>query len=99
MTFFVETLSKHLEPETQVRRVGEYKTKAEAMAVAHKIIEEFLRREFKPGMDAKTLFSLYQEQGEYPFIFVNDDNTFNVPGFGHARYAMTCAAEICGGRK
>ncbi len=99
MTFFVEGLSKHLEPPTQVRRIGEYKTVAEAIAVAQKAIEEFLHREFKPGMDAKSLFSRYQTQGEYPFIFRNDDKTFNVPGFNHAHHAMTCSTEICSGRK
>lgn len=99
MTFFVEGLSKHLEPQTQVRRIGEYKTVAEAIIVAHKMIDEFLRREFKPGMDAKSLFALYQTQGEYPFIFRDDDKTFNVPGFNHAHYAMTRATEICGGGK
>ena len=99
MTVFVEGLSKHLEPQTQVRRIGEYKTVAEAISVAQRTVEEFLHLKFKPGMDAKALFSLYQTQGEHPFIFRNDDKTFNVPGFNHAHYAMTCAAEICGGKK
>lgn len=99
MTFFVEGVSKHLEPKTQVRRIGEYKTVAEAIVVAHKAIDEFLKREFKPGMDSKALFSLYQSHGEYPFIFRDDDNTFNVPGFNHAHYAMTRSAELCGGKK
>lgn len=99
MTFFVEGLSKHLEPQTQVRRIGEYKTVPEAITVAQRTIEEFLRLKFKPGMDAKALFSLYQAQGEHPFIFRNDDKTFNVPGFNHAHYAMTRAMEICGSKK
>jgi hypothetical protein len=99
MTFYVEGLSKHLEPQPQVRRIGEYDTVAEAIAVAHRLIDGFLRREHKPGMDAKALFSLYQAQGEYPFIFRDDDNTFNVPGFSHGHYAMTRAAEICSGKK
>ena len=99
MTFFVEGLSKHLEPQTQVRRIGEYQSITEAIAVAQGTIEEFLRREFKPGMDAKSLFSRYQAQGEYPFIFRNDDKTFNVPGFNHAHHAMIRSTEICNGRE
>ena len=98
MTFFVEVLSKHLEPQTPVRRIGEYSTKTEAITAAQGIIEEFLRREFKPGMGAEALFSRYQGDGEYPFIFRDDDHTFNVPGFSHAHYALTFAAEICGGK-
>lgn len=99
MTFFVEGVSRHLEPRTQVRRIGEYPTIAEAVAVAHRTIDEFLKREAKPGMEAKALFALYQAHGEYPFIFRDDDKTFNVPGFNHAHYAMTRSAEFCGGRK
>lgn len=96
MTFFVEGLSKHQEPQTQVRRIGEYGTIAEAIAAARKTIDDFLQKEAKPGMNAKALFALYQANGEYPFIFRNDDKTFNVPGFNHAHYAMTRSAEICG---
>ncbi len=96
MTFFVEGISKHLEPESQVRRIGEYASMTDAIAAAQKIVEDFLVRECKPGMDGKSLFSLYREQGEYPFIFRSDDKTFNVPGFNHAHYAMKRAAELCG---
>jgi hypothetical protein len=96
MTFFVEGVSKHLEPKTQVRRIGEYKAIADAIAVAQKTIDEFLRKEIRPGMDPKALFALYQAHGEYPFIFRDDDNTFNVPGFNHAHYAMTRSSELCG---
>lgn len=98
MTYFVEGLSKHLEPQTQVRRIGEYPTLAEAITAAKATVEEFLNRQRKPGMDAKALFALYRAEGEYPFIFRDDDKTFNVPGFNHAHYAMTRAAEICAGK-
>lgn len=99
MTFFVEVLSKHFEPHNQVRRVGEYETKDEAVTAAQRIIEDFLRRHFKPGMNAEALFAVYQGNGEYPFIFRDDGNTFNVPGFGHAHHAMTYAAQLCSGKK
>jgi len=98
MTFFVEGVSQHHEPQTQVRRIGEYAMMNEAVAAAKKLIDEFLQRERKPGMDAKALFAAYQAQGEYPFIFRDDDKTINVPGFNHAHYAMTRAAELCGGK-
>jgi hypothetical protein len=99
MTFFVEGVSKHAEPKTQVRRIGEYESVAEAVVVAKRTIDDFLRRETRPGMDGKALFALYQVHGEYPFIFRDDDKTFNVPGFNHAHYAMTRAAELCGAKK
>ncbi len=99
MTFFVEGLSDHRASETRVRRIGDYQTLTEAIAAAQRTIEAFLQREFKAGMDPKTLFARYQEQGEYPFIFRDDDKTFNVPGFNHLHYAMTRCTELCGGRK
>jgi len=99
MTYFVEGLSKHLEPQTQVRRIGEYPALPAAITMAQSVVDKFLTREYKPGMEAKALFSLYRERGEYPFIFRDDDKTFNVAGFNHAHYAMTRAAEICGGKK
>ena len=99
MTYFVEGVSKHHEPEPQVRRIGEYKTVAEAVAVAQKIIEEFLRAEFKRGMSAKKLYALYEERGEHTFIFQDEARTFNVPGFDHEDYARALTAEICGRAK
>ena len=99
MTYFVEGVSKHLEPEPEVRRIGEYETVAEAVAVAKQAIEQFLRGEFKRGMSAKKLYALYEKRGEHTFIFQDEAGTFNVPGFDHADYARTLAAEICGRAK
>lgn len=99
MTYFVEGVTKHLDPEPEVRRIGEYETVEEAIAVARKTIEQFLRGEFKRGMSAKALYALYEERGEQLFIFQDEAGTFNVPGFEHARCARDLAAEICGRRK
>ena len=99
MTYFVEGVSKHHEPEPEVRRIGDYESLAEAIAVAQKAIAQFLRKEFKRGMSAKKLYALYEEQGEHMFIFQDEAGTFNVPGFDHAHCARDLAAEICGRRK
>jgi hypothetical protein len=95
MTYFIEGVSKHLEPEPEVRRIGEYESLDEAVAVAKKTIGKFLRGEFKRGMSATKLYALYEERGEHIFIFQDEAGTFNVPGFDHADYARTLAAEIC----
>ena len=99
MSFLVEGVNKNLEPKEQVRRIGEYETAEEAIASAKRTIDEFLRRQFKPGMDAKALFALYQDKGEYPFIFRTEDRTISVRGYSHAQYAMTRSGEICAGAK
>lgn len=99
MTFFVEGLSGHREPETKVRRIGEYDALPDAIASAKRIVDGFLRREFRPGMDQRTLLNRYQELAEHPYIFRNNENTFNVPGFNHLHYASARSSDICSGRK
>jgi hypothetical protein len=99
MKFLVEGVSKALEPDAQVRRIGEYETVEEAIAAAQQVVDEFLRQKFRPGIDAMSLFRLYQAQGEYPFIFRTDDRTINVRGFSYAFYAMERATKMCGGAK
>lgn len=99
MTYFVEGVSKHLQPEPEVRRIGEYQTVAEAVAAAQRVIEQFLHDEFRRGMSAKRLYALYEERGEHTFIFQDEAKTFNVPGFDHADYARALAAKICGRMK
>jgi len=98
MVFSVVGLSGHREPEAQVRRVGEYETLDEAVTAAKRTIDFFLFREFKPGMSSQALFSRYQERGEYPSIFRDDDQTLDVQRFNHLDYALIRCLEICGGK-
>ncbi len=99
MNFVVEGLSQRLGRQEKVRRIGEYGTAADAMTAARSIVEEFLRREFKPGMDAEMLFSVYRLNAEHPYIFRSDGDTFSVPGFNHDQHARTCSSEICSANK
>lgn len=99
MTFYVEGLRKVQGAERQVRRIGMYETIEEAMSASRRAIDDFLLREFKAGMTREALLARYQEGGEFPYIFRDDDNTINVPGFNHFQYAMTRCAEICGEKK
>lgn len=99
MTFFVEGLSRVHGSEGQVRHVGEYETLDDAIAAAKRMIDEFLGRQFEPGMSPKVLFSVYQNLGEFPVIFRDDDRTYNVRAFNHFGYAMTRCNEMCGGKK
>lgn len=99
MTYMVEGLSGHDGSESKVRRIGEYESLPQAIETAKRLVDVFLRKEFKPGMDSKMLLSRYQELAEHPYIFRDDDKTFNVPGFNHLHYAGTRSAEICSGKK
>jgi hypothetical protein len=99
MTYFVEGLSGHGEAESKVRRIGAHESLPDAITSAKRIVDLFLRKEFKMGMDSKMLLARYQELAEHPYIFRDDDKTFNVPGFNHLQYATIRSAEICSGKK
>ena len=96
MTFIVEGLTIANEADSQVRRFGEYKTLDDAMAAAKRLVDEFLMREFKPGILPSMLFASYQNSGEVPYIFCDDnDTTLNVSEFNHFQYALARCSEIC----
>lgn len=95
MAFSVVGLSRHREPGAQVRQIGEYKTLDEAISAAKRTIDFFLFREFKAGMSSEALFSRYQERGEHPSIFRDDDKTIDVQRFNHLDYAGSRCSEIC----
>lgn len=99
MTYIVEVLGKNNQPGAEVRHIGNFKTLPIAIAAAKRIVDQFLKREFVPGTQASVLFAVYQNLGEVPFIFRDDDKTFNVHGFNHLQYALERCNEICGGTK
>ena len=78
---------------------GEGSPAGELAHAAKRLVDVFLKKEFKTGMDSKMLLARYQELAEHPYIFRDDDKTFNVPGFNHLHYAGTRSAEICAGKK
>lgn len=98
MAFSVVGLSRHREPGAQVRQIGEYNTLDDAITAARRTIDFFLLREFKAGMSSEALFSRYQERGEYPSIFRDDDKTLDVQRFNHLDYARRRCSEICWGK-
>jgi hypothetical protein len=99
VTFYVEGLSGHTEPESKVRRIGEYESLEDATASAKRLVDVCLRRDYQPGMQPAALLARYKEHGEHPYIFRDDAATFNVPGFNHINYATTRSADICSGKK
>ena len=99
MAYYVEGLSGHGTADSKVRRIGSYEQLPDAITTAKRIVDVFLRKEYKTGMNSNMLMSRYQELGEHPYIFRDDDKTFNVPGFNHLQYATARSGEICSGKK
>ena len=99
MAFYVEGLRRTYGTEGTVRRIGEYDKIEDAVSAAKRTVDRFLLREFTEGISSKVLFSVYQNLGEYPFIFRSDDKTINVPEFNHLQYALARSIELCGSDK
>jgi hypothetical protein len=101
MTFYVEGLTSSREPDQQVCRIGEYESLQIAIAAAKQVINKFLARELKPDMLPSMLFSRYQEFGEVPVIFCDeDDKTVNVAAsFNHLQYALARCGEMTASKR
>ena len=96
MTYLVEGVSGPVNAENSaVRRIGEYDSLPDAIASAKRIVDGFLRREYRAGMEPGVLLARYRSQGEHPYLFRDDDKTVNVPGFNHLQYATARSTDIC----
>jgi len=96
MKYSVDVLMHYREMDGKVRHIGEFLTVEDAVAAAKRTIGEFLVRRFRQGMLPATLFTLYREFGEVPYIFrTEEDDTTNVPGFNHFEYAKSLCIEMC----
>lgn len=97
MTYFVDAISGRKGAGEDAVHLGKFAKLEDAVVVAERAVDNFLRTEFKVGMTGKMLFACYQERGLFPFIFLDDDQkTLNVRSFNHFQYALRRCAEICG---
>jgi hypothetical protein len=95
MSFVLEGLTLSRAGDDKVRRIGQYATVTEAVAVAKHVIDEFLYREFRQGMLPSEILAHYKEFGEVPVIFRSEQNeTVNVPDFNHIQYATARCMEL-----
>ena len=99
MFYCVEGLTRTAKTDGTVRHIGDYDKLEDAVAAAKSTVDKFLLREYTAGMSSRVLFSVYQNLGEFPFIFRGNDRTMNVPEFNHVQYAMTRCDEICEGQQ
>ena len=77
--------------ESHRYKLGEFSSLGEAIEACRKIVDEFLRDNYKPGMKSDELSAQYALYGEDPFIIGADEN---VP-FSARDYASERAEEIC----
>jgi len=94
MSFFVDALVRVNDVPVEVQSVGKFATQDEACTASKHGIDEFLLREFKPGMNARTLFSRFREFGPILVIFGELGKPMECGGFNATQYAMLRCEEI-----
>lgn len=98
MAFCVEGV-KRTGSDGIVRHIGNYEKLEDAIAAAKRVVDRFLLQEYTRGTSPEVIFSVYQNVGEFPFIFRDDDKTINVHEFNHLQYAMAECAKLCSAKK
>ena len=76
--------------ESHRYKLGEYKTLEKAIEACKKIVDEFLRENYRSGMITDELSAQYVMYGEDPFIIGADEVPFRARD-----YARLKAEEIC----
>ncbi len=92
MTYLVEAIRRLDTGERQVRRVGEYETRREAIRAAEQLVDTFLLRAPSSGMSAAELCHRYETQGEIPVIFNDRQGMQSFIWFNYSEYARSRAA-------
>lgn len=95
VSFFVDALIRVNDVGGAPQRLGEFSTREEAFAASRLSIDEFLLREYKPGMPVKTLYGRFREFGAVPVILRDDDDTADFFSFNPIKYALERCEEIC----
>ena len=82
----------HYMDESERYAAGEFATLAEAIAVAQKIVDDYLLSAYHPGMTEDELGASYTMFGDDPFIV--SEEVSGVP-FSARDYARRRVAEMC----
>ncbi len=89
MTYLVEAVRRLDSGEKQVRRVGEYATRTEAIKAAELLVDAFLLHARTPGMSAAELCRSYEASGEVPVIFNDRQGMQSSIWFDSSAYALS----------
>lgn len=82
----------HYMDEGERYELGRFDSLDGAIAACRKIVDDFLRGQYEPGMAASELYSRYRSFGEDPFVVPPDAPR----PFSAWDYARERCAELCG---
>lgn len=94
--FFVEACSSGDGADDNVRQIGNFDTRDEAIACVKRAIDAMLIAHYRPGMEPRQLLARYEAAGESFTIFQDDDATMNVSGFNPVQYVRQRCQDYCG---
>ena len=97
MTFqvFVDD-NYHFMDEDERYELGSFPTKEAAVEAARRIVDDWLRSAYRPGMTAKQLFESYTSSGEDPFVVGEERVTFSAWDYAKQRCNELCMHEGSG---
>jgi hypothetical protein len=98
MTYSVEGLTGTRGEKNHVRHIGDYDTLANAISASIQVIDQFLLTRHEQHMTVADLYSLYEDLGEVPVIFSNNDETISMGAFNHFKFAKSRCTELCAAR-
>jgi hypothetical protein len=84
----------HYMDESERYELGEFSTLEAAIEASKKIVDEYLRSAYRPGMIANELSASYTLFGEDPFIIDTSGKSIGVL-FSARDYASRRSAEMC----
>ena len=82
----------HFMDESERYEHGSYRTLAAAVKACKRIVDEFLKEHYKPGMTAEELYSGYTGFGEDPWISGDDKDRFLAWDYAKERSDQICAS-------
>lgn len=94
MAFYVVAVNRVNMMGSRPRDVGKFEERKDAVAAAQRVIDEWMSKQLKPGMDHRDLFSRFLEFGDVPSVFGDQGHTLGT-AFDYTQYALERAKQLC----
>jgi hypothetical protein len=81
----------HYMDASERRRLAAFDTCAAAIAACQRLVDDYLRSAYRPGMTAETLWADYTRFGDDPFIVTTDERcSFSAWDYARQRCEALC---------
>ncbi len=94
MAFHLIVVNKTKGASARPEDKGVFPERREAIEAARRIIDDWMVKNYKPGMDTASLYSLYFQLGEVPSVFGDQGYSIGT-AFDYVQYARDRAKQLC----